>query len=114
MIRASHSPSRIFGVGGVARCLRSSALSNPSSTQRWRIFSTVFTRHENAAAISRSVHPRPVGVGLQQNLSTTHPLARPFEPADDIPTDLALLLRQADNVALLHNGDPHTPKLVPL
>ena len=49
----------VWGTGGDARRLRSSARSNPSSTQRWRMFSTVLVRHDKASAIRWSVLPGP-------------------------------------------------------
>ena len=59
MMRASCSPSSSFGTGGDSRGLRSSARSNPSSTHRWRTFSTVLVRHGTASAICWSVHAGP-------------------------------------------------------
>src|SRR6202158_6013598 len=56
---ASFSPSKIRALAEVARCLRVSAASKPSSTNCWRVRHTVARLVSSAFTIWLSLHPSP-------------------------------------------------------
>src|ERR1019366_8207144 len=67
---ASFSPSKIRALAEVARCLRVSAASKPSSTNCWRVRHTVARLVSSAFTIWLSLHPSPaldVSAFLQQD-----------------------------------------------
>ena len=110
MIFASCSPSSNFSVGGfgtllsLQRLLKTGfdkSLTNPLD----RLPPTAEGFGDPAVAPSRTVR-----IGLQQNLGTSHLLAAAFELLDDLPQRLAFLLRQADNILLLHGTPPCSPQ----